>query len=211
MATRRGRTKARDGGSSSGVRSAGSGAAASSRPAASNGRSSAHKASVTGVVNGLRRIVRALHQSHRQAEQRWDVSAAQLLVMQRLAESPTLSVNELADRTYTHQSTVSVVVTRLVGRGLVRRERADDDLRRAVLALTPAGRVLLQRAMTSAQMRLIDALDAMPTTQLRALGTCLERLVEALGVSDEPAGMFFEDGVDSPNGSSSTAAKRRRS
>jgi DNA-binding MarR family transcriptional regulator len=160
-----------------------------------NARGEVHRREVTAVVNGLRRIVRALHRSHRLAEQKFELSAAQLLVLQRLAEVPSLSVNELAHRTFTHQSTVSVVVTRLVGRGLVRRTRADDDARRAELVLTSSGRLLLQRAMSSALAQLIDALDAMPTTRLRNIGGCLEGVVDALGVGGEPPGMFFEDGA----------------
>lgn len=191
MATRRGSDKSRRSSLSAPSKTA---SASAVRPTSDrHSPSSAHRAAVTDVVDGLRRIVRTLHHSHRMAEQRWDLSAAQLLVMQRLAEAETLSVNELADRTFTHQSTVSVVVTRLVSRGLVKRERADDDQRRAELALTPQGRVLLHRAMASAQMRLIDAVDAMSTAQLRTLGGCLQRLVEALGVAGEPARMFFED------------------
>ena len=153
----------------------------------------AHREAVGRVVDALRRIVRALHRSNRLAEQRWDVSAAQLLVLQRLAEAPTLSVNQLADRTFTHQSTVSVVVTRLVKRGLVARTRADDDARRAELSLTAPGRALLKRAMGAAQMQLMDALDRMPSAQLKLIDTCMEQIVEALGVADEPAGMFFEE------------------
>lgn len=175
---------------------------ATRRPA--NGRSSSsaltrrastdvHRDSVMHVVDALRRIVRALHRSNRLAEQRWHVSAAQLLVLQRLAEAPTLSVNELADRTYTHQSTVSVVVTRLVKRGLVARSRADDDARRAELSLTPSGRSLLKRAMGAAQTHLMDALDKMPLARLRLIDSSMEQIVDALGVADEPAGMFFED------------------
>ena len=158
---------------------------------------------VAQVVDGLRRIVRALHESHRRAEQRWQLSAAQLLVLQRLAEAPTLSVNELADRTFTHQSTVSVVVARLVNRGLVRRGRADDDARRAELALTGAGRALLRRAMSSAQAQLFDALDAMSSARLRVIAAGIDDVVSALGVGAEPAGMFFEEMV------SDGAAKRR--
>ena len=158
-------------------------------------RGELHRRKVADVADALRRIVRALHRSHRVAEQRWDLSAAQLLVLQRLAEAPSLSVNELADRTFTHQSTVSVVVGRLVTRGLVRRNRANDDARRAELALTASGRALLHRAMTSALTQLIDALDAMPTTSLRSIGTGLTRVVDALGMTDEPAGMFFEEGL----------------
>ena len=169
-------------------------------------RSDAHRKQVTTVVNGLRRIVGALHRSHRLAEQKFELSAAQLLVLQRLAEVPSHSVNELANRTFTHQSTVSVVVTRLVGRGLVRRARADDDARRAELALTASGRVLLQRAMSSALAQLIDALDAMPTSRLRLIGGCLDGVVDALGVRSEPPGMFFEEGLE---GNSRTPKRRR--
>jgi DNA-binding MarR family transcriptional regulator len=85
------------------------------------------------------------------------------------------------------------VVTRLVKRGLVARTRADDDARRAELSLTASGRALLKRAMGSAQTSLIDALDAMPLIKVRQINDCLERVVDALGVSDEPAGMFFEE------------------
>ena len=166
----------------------------------------AHKKELARVVDALRRIVRALHHSHRLAEQHWRLSSAQLLVLQRLAEYPTLSVNELADRTFTHQSTVSVVVTRLVRRGLVRRSRADHDARRAELQLTSAGRLLLNRALTSAQGQLIDSLEAMPSTRLNGIGRSLDTIVAALGAGDEPASMFFED--ESTNDPSET--KRRR-
>ena len=114
--------------------------------------------------------------------------------------------NELADRTFTHQSTVSVVVTRLVRRGLVRRNRADYDARRVELQLTAAGRLLLNRALTSAQGQLIDSLEAMPSTRLTGIGRSLQTIVSALGAGDEPASMFFED--ESTNDPSET--KRRR-
>jgi DNA-binding MarR family transcriptional regulator len=201
VANRRARAKPRNASPSAAATvstSSGNGSSSSAAPNRRGPRSEAHRKEVTAVVDGLRRIVRALHRSHRHAEQKFDVSAAQLLVLQRLAEVPSLSVNELADRTFTHQSTVSVVVTRLVGRGLVRRNRADDDARRAELALTASGRVLLQRAMSSALAQLIDALDAMPTSRLRIIGGCLDGVVDALGVGDEPPGMFFEDGDGTP-------------
>jgi DNA-binding MarR family transcriptional regulator len=101
---------------------------------------------------------------------------------------------------------VSVVVARLVSRGLVRRDRAGDDARRAELALTPSGRALLRRAMSSAQAQLFDALDAMPSARLRAIASGIDDVVHALGVDGEPAGMFFEEIL--PDGDS-PALKRR--
>ena len=194
MANRQVRGKSRKSSSSRSAAAVSRSAAARKGGRSSRPRGEAHRKEVAVVVDSLRRIVRALHRSHRLAEQEWQLSAAQLLVLQRLAEEETLSVNQLADRTFTHQSTVSVVVTRLVGRGLVRRNRATEDARRAELALTPTGRVLLERAMSSALMKLFDALDDMPASRLRVIGGCLAGVVDALGVSEEPAGMFFEDG-----------------
>jgi DNA-binding MarR family transcriptional regulator len=194
VTTRRAQGKPRNASPSPATPASGNSSSSSATSGGRGAKSEVHRKEVTAVVDGLRRIVRALHRSHRLAEQKFELSAAQLLVMQRLAEVPSLSVNELANRTFTHQSTVSVVVTRLVRRGLVRRSRADDDARRAELALTSSGRVLLQRAMSSALAQLIDALDAMPTSRLRVIGGCLEGVVDALGVSAEPPGMFFEDG-----------------
>lgn len=147
---------------------------------------------ITSALDALRRIVRALQRSHRIAEQRWDVSAAQLLVLQQLADGSPLSINELAERTFTHQSTVSVVVTRLVRRRLVARARSGDDARRTEITLTAAGRQLLSRAMLLAQTRLIDALGHMKSSDLQMLARCLGVLSAELGMAEEPAHMFFE-------------------
>jgi DNA-binding MarR family transcriptional regulator len=60
------------------------------------------------VLDAVRRIVQALRESSRQAERQVGLSGAQLFVLQKLAESPASSVNELAARTHTHQSSVSL-------------------------------------------------------------------------------------------------------
>src|SRR5579885_2556290 len=73
------------------------------------------------VVDALRRLVRELRDSARLAQGRTAITGAQLFVLRALAAEPGLSINELAERTMTHQSSVSVVVSRLVARGLVTR------------------------------------------------------------------------------------------
>ena len=175
--------------------------------------SSAKRVEVGSVLDSLRRIVHALQRSHRMAEQRWDISAAQLLVLQQLSDGSPLSINELAERTYTHQSTVSVVVTRLVRRRLVTRTRADDDARRTEITLTQRGRVLLARAMQLAQTRLMEAVGRLNRTDLHSLAGCLAALTTELGIAEEPAGMFFEH-MDAPetarSDGGSPARPRRR-
>jgi DNA-binding MarR family transcriptional regulator len=160
------------------------------------------------VLDAIRRIVQALRVSARRAERDVGLTAAQLFVLHRLADGGgPLSVNELAARTFTHQSTVSVVVQRLVDRGLVARERSSTDGRRAELTLTPAGRTLLRKAPAAAQERLIAALDAMPAARRAALAGTLEALVSAMGLDAQPPGLFFEEAK--PARSPATRTKRR--
>jgi len=79
------------------------------------------------ILDAVRRIVRALHESSRAAEKTLGVTGAQLFVLQTLADVPGLSLNALAEQTHTHQSSVSTVVSRLAERGLVLRAAAADD------------------------------------------------------------------------------------
>ena len=90
-------------------------------------------------MEALRRIVQTLRESARQAEQDLGISGAQLFVLEKLADGAAMSLNELADRTHTHQSSVSTVVSRLVQRGLVARVRTSTDRRRLALTLTAEG------------------------------------------------------------------------
>src|SRR4051812_30916919 len=88
-------------------------------------------------MNAVRSIVRAQRISTRAIELKMGISLAQLFVLQQLAERPAESLNELAERTATLQSSVSVVVRRLVERGLVSRTASAADKRRIEIAVTP--------------------------------------------------------------------------
>ena len=80
---------------------------------------------VQAILDAVRHVVQALRESSRLAERQVGLTGAQLFVLQKLAESPALSVNELAERTHTHQRSVSTVVSRLVDRRLVRMQGGD--------------------------------------------------------------------------------------
>src|SRR5437868_13846588 len=91
---------------------------------------------VRRVLDAIRRIVQALRESSRGTERRVGLSAAQLFVLLKLSGERALSINELAARTLTHQSSVSVVVSRLLEAGMVARARSEKDARRVEIALT---------------------------------------------------------------------------
>jgi DNA-binding MarR family transcriptional regulator len=148
---------------------------------------------VQAVLDAIRRIVHALRESSRWAEKHVGLTGAQLFVLQRLAESPAASVNELAARTHTHQSSVSTVVTRLVDRGLVRRVRSGSDARSVELSLTARGRRLVGGGPDVAQDRLIRAVESLPPSRRRLLASTLGELAGAMDTVDRVPAMFFEE------------------
>jgi DNA-binding MarR family transcriptional regulator len=149
-------------------------------------------ADVAQVFNSLRRLVHALHNASRDTERRLGVTGAQLFVLTQLRATPSISINALAERTMTHQSTVSVVVRRLVRRKLVKKVRSADDARRVELTLTPAGTALLRRAPESVQGRLARAIEAIEPSERQILARGLQHLVRTIGVDTGVTPMFFE-------------------
>jgi DNA-binding MarR family transcriptional regulator len=126
-------------------------------------------------MNAVRSIVRAQRINTRAVELKMGISLAQLFVLQQLAERSADSLNELAERTATHQSSVSVVVRRLVERGLVSRTASANDRRRIEIEVTPAGRELLAGAPVTVSMELMAALRRMPRQDRELLADLLER------------------------------------
>ena len=148
-------------------------------------------------MDAIRKIVRALRIASRATEQLAGLSSAQLFVLSKLADGKPISINEVAARTLTHQSSVSVVVQRLAERGFVERTRSAIDSRKLEVVLTESGRKALKSSPDIVQERLIGALTAMKPARRKSLANLLNELIETAGFAGEPATLFFENDADS--------------
>lgn len=157
----------------------------------SNTINDAEDAETRRVLDALRAIIQELRTSAVACEKRCGLSAAQLFVLHVLREEQELSLNELAARTMTHQSSASVVVRKLEEQGLVVKTPSETDRRRLVLRLTVAGRRLATRAPRPVQELLIQRLQALVRRDRRALAGLLERIAPR---PVEAPSMFFEEG-----------------
>lgn len=115
----------------------------------------------TGVDQAFvawRHLAHTVRLRERLAERESGLSGAQLFALRQLDREADLSLGELAARTATHASSISVVVARLIEKGLVERHQDPEDKRRAVLRPTEAGRRRLSRAPESADVLLLEAI-----------------------------------------------------
>jgi DNA-binding MarR family transcriptional regulator len=143
-------------------------------------------------MDSLRWIVRSLRLLEIGAGLPDGVSAAQLFVLQVLRENGAQAMGELAERTATDPSSVSVVVRKLHEKGLVTKQAAAADRRRVEVALTPAGRRLADRTPQPAQQAMINRLAALDPGQQAVLADLLERVAPAEPGSERIPPMFFD-------------------
>lgn len=115
-----------------------------------------------------------------------------MFVLRALVREPGLSVNALARRTLTHQSSVSVVVRKLVAAGLVVRRPVVGDGRSVALDPTASGRVLAKRSADPIQEWFLQSLDRLPLGVRQRLATDLGHWITAMGIDVAEPEMFFE-------------------
>jgi DNA-binding MarR family transcriptional regulator len=148
---------------------------------------------ISEALQKVRALVEGLSRSARGVEDRTGVTNAQLFLLQQIRAGRHLTVNDLAGLAMTSQSTVSIVLSRLERRGLVKRTRSPVDRRSVVLQLTAPGKRVLRRAPRPATSEVIRALSRLTSAELKALTRGLGALGRELGLTVKPPSMLFEE------------------
>lgn len=144
------------------------------------------------AMDALRRLVSALRSSGATASGEMGMSVAQLFALRIIGRQPGLSMGDLASATLTTPSAVSEVVSRLVARGLVRREPDAQDHRRVLLHVTEDGRTLAGTVEQTLPERLVAALASMDPETRTSLADAMEHWVAAAGLGGVAPAMFGE-------------------
>lgn len=151
------------------------------------------RSDTTAIVQGLRRIVKALHTYSQDVRSSYGLTGPQLWALKTLRSGGRMSMGRLAVALAVHQSSVSILVDRLEKRGLVRRMRSRLDQRVVEMELTKRGAALAAGAPEAAQGRLLHALEAMPAEEVRQIRHATDCLVRAMEATDVKARFFFAD------------------
>jgi DNA-binding MarR family transcriptional regulator len=147
---------------------------------------------VRRALDALRWIVRELRLAQGSGGQ--GLSAAQRFVLHALKEQGALSVGDLAERTATDPSSVSVVVRKLHDKGLVSKQPSSGDHRRLMVDLTDAGTRTVEGSPVPIQQVLIERMAQLAPDRLHTLAELLEQVAPPRE-GRHPAPMFFQEGA----------------
>jgi MarR family transcriptional regulator, 2-MHQ and catechol-resistance regulon repressor len=107
------------------------------------------------------------------------LTPTQLGVLEALLHLGPLGQRTLGAKLLSSGGNITTVVDNLERRGLVRRERRDDDRRHVTVHLTTEGRRLIARVFPSHVREIVAAFSALTAAEQEALG----RLAKKLGLS----------------------------
>ena len=104
----------------------------------------------------------------------------QFAVLHTVAENEGLSQTDLVRRTGIDRSTLADMISRLITKGYLARERTKTDARANAVRITAAGKKVLSGAMAKVVKAETAALGVLPKTQQAAFVKALKTYAEAL-------------------------------
>lgn len=110
---------------------------------------------IESVLVALRRVIRATDLHSKRLSKTAGLTAPQLMILQTLRNKGAVPVGEVAQEISLSQATVTTIMDRLEARGLVERQRSDQDKRKVIGSITPAGHDILVSAPTPLQEHFI--------------------------------------------------------
>lgn len=146
------------------------------------------------ILIALRRIIRAVDQHSRKLVSSHGLTGPQALLLTEIVRSAPLTGSELASRVSLSQATVTDVVKRLEGRGLLIKERSESDKRRINLHATEEGAALVRQSVPLLQERFQQRLDSLQDWERMQLLSSLQRIAELMDAEDLDAAPLLTSG-----------------
>lgn len=146
------------------------------------------------ILRSLRKVSRAIDLHSRRLVATVHLTGPQLVCLRELRESGAMTPSELARAVSLSNATITGILTRLEQRGLVTRERCTSDRRRVFVAMTEAGRKLVERAPSPLQERFVSALHDLPMANRTIIDVVLKQIVDMMDAGDLDASPVLATG-----------------
>lgn len=150
------------------------------------------------VLISLRRITRAIDIHSRHLASKFGLTGPQLVCLRVLGRLERTTPSSLAKQVDLSQATVTGIVDRLAARQLVTRRRNEDDRRHVTVAITDAGRALLDAAPSALQEKFAQRLASLSAEEQEFLRLSLRKIVRMMDGEDLDAAPILSTDPEAP-------------
>ncbi|MEL6367952.1 MAG: MarR family transcriptional regulator [Pseudomonadota bacterium] len=119
-------------------------------------------------------------------DRRFNLSIPEWRVMAVVARSPGLSAAQVAARTLMDKVAVSRAVAKLLKQERITREFADQDKRRSILNLSPAGREVYEQVVPMALKIEAELLEGFTGEEIDTLNLLVDRMLARMRMLGAP-------------------------
>ena len=144
------------------------------------------------ILDSFRKVFRALRLNSVKIEKELGVSSAQFFVLQKLRPGEWITINQIAARTSTDQSSVSVVVKKLIEEKLLLKKSNPEDKRSVLVSLSLIGLKFSGSTKSLVQNQLLQGVQSLSVSERTQLAGLLEKLLKGSNLDQEEAALFYE-------------------
>lgn len=148
------------------------------------------------VLVALRRTIRATDIHSRKLARETGLTTPQLVVVRAVARSQGPTVSEIARTVSLSQATATTLLNTLETKGLISRQRSEEDRRRVYVHLTDAGKALLETAPEPLQEQFSARFRSLESWEQHQLVSSLERLANMMDAEELDAAPLLATGED---------------
>lgn len=128
------------------------------------------------VLLELRKISQAVDMRSKRLERQAGITVSQLLILREVAAGEDFSVGEIARDVSLSQGTVTGILERMEKRGLVMREKSEEDRRRVLVRITDPGKTVLHRALPLMREPFARQFNRLPSWKQTMILSSLQQL-----------------------------------
>jgi len=133
-------------------------------------------------VKALAYLIRKICQDEeifsKELDKEFNVSLPQLKCLVALSEEGPMTPSQIASHVMTNSSTVTGIIDRLERKGLISRSRSFSDRRMVSIAITEAGKALVQSAPFPIQPNTLKAIERLTAQEREGIIEALTRLTK---------------------------------
>ena len=150
------------------------------------------------LLVSLRKIIQAIDIHSKTLNKKFGITGPQLIVLQEILNHGQISITPLSKTTSLSQATITDITKRLESKGLIERNKLENDRRSVGLSLTQAGKDIMKNLPSPLQEVFTNRFSKIENWEQMMILSAFERVVALMAAEEIDASPIMVTGPIQP-------------